>query len=435
LFLHWSIEIAFVLGLIVLGGAFAGAEIAIVSVRASRLRELADASHRGRALHDLRANPERFLATVQVGITVIGATAAAFGGATLAAEASPFIARLGLSEDTAENIALGMVVVFVSYLSLVLGELVPKSLALKWPERYALASSPIIHVLARISAPVVWFLTASSNAVLRFFGDRTSFSESRISRDELLHLVDEAGEAGEVHPRASDIASRAIELGSLRVSAVMIPRGGVRFIALDAHREELIALIDEREEDRFVVARGPEDIVGYVTARDIAQMFAKGVDGLTSKIRPVHIVPETALALDVLDILQSRRIPIAIVVDESGSIEGTVDIDDLADEVVGALVAGSPETIEYVREADGALLISASARVHVVNRLLDLDLPQSPRWSTLGGLVLHEFGAMPPAGTSVVLADGTSLDVVEVSSRRIQRLRIHPGTGSPLSTH
>ncbi len=432
--MHWSIEIAFVLGLIVLGGAFAGAEIAIVSVRSTRLRELADTSRRGRALHDLRSNPERFLATVQVGITVIGATAAAFGGATLAAEASPFLTRLGLPLHTAENIALGMVVALVSYLSLVLGELVPKSLALKWPERYALASAPIIHFLARISAPVVWFLTASSNVVLRFFGDRTSFSESRISRDELLHLVDEAGEVGEVHPRASDIASRAIELGSLRVSAVMIPRGGVRFIALDAPREALIALLDEREEDRFIVAKGPEDIVGYVTARDIAQIFANGIGNLASKLRPVHVVPETAFALDVLDVLQSRRIPIAVVVDESGSIEGIVDIDDLADEVVGTLVSGV-DTIDFVREGDGSLLISASARIHIVNRLLDLDLPQSPRWSTLGGLVLHEFGAMPPAGASVSLSDGTSLEVVEVSSRRIQRLRIHPGTGSLSPTH
>lgn len=422
--MHWSIEVAFVIGLIVLGGAFAGAEIAIVSVRSSRLRELAETSRRGRALQDLRANPERFLATVQVGITVIGATAAAFGGATLAAETTPFMTGLGLSEDTAERIALGMVVALVSYLSLVLGELVPKSLALKWPERYALVSAPVLSLLARISSPIVWFLTASSNTVLRVFGDRTSFSESRISRDELLHLVDEAGEAGAVHPRASDIAARAIELGSLRVSAVMIPRGGIQFVAFDAKREDLIALIDESEEDRFLIARGPEDVIGYVTARDIAHLFAQGTCELASKLRPVHIVPETALALDVLGVLQSRRIPIAIVVDESGSIEGMVDIDDLAEEVVGTLVAGDTETIGLVHEADGALLIPATARVHVINRILQLDLPQSPRWSTLGGLVLNELGVMPQPGARITLADGTSLEVVEVSAHRIQRLRL-----------
>lgn len=427
----WTVEIAFVVVLIVINGAFAGAEIATISVRAARMRELAATGRAGRALHRLRANPERFLATVQVGITVVSATAAAFGGATLAERAAPLLVQLGVSEHTAENIALAGVVVVVSYLSLVIGELVPKSLALKWPERYALLAAQPLSLLARISAPVVWLLTASSNVVLRLFGDRTSFTESRISRDELLHLVDEAGEAGEVHPRASDIASRAIELGTLRVSAVMIPRSAMRPMPVDATHEQLAALVEQIDEERFVVTRGPDDIVGYVTGRDVARaLAAKDGKGLSSMVRSVHVVPETALALDVLEVLQSKRTPIALVVDESGAVDGIVDIDDLAEEVVGTLVAGAPhDEVPSMRESDGAIVVPASVRVHVVNRALELELPTSPRWSTLGGLVLAKLGAMPGVGASITLDDGTVIEVVETGARRIQRVRIRRPPG------
>lgn len=422
----WTLEIAFVLGLIVANGVFAGAEIAIISVRSSRMKELAGRGGSGRALARLRADPERFLATVQIGITVVSATAAAVGGATLAERAVPPLTQLGLSPEMADRIAIAAVVMVVSYLSLVIGELVPKSLALKWPERYALAAARPLRALSRISAPVVWLLTASSNVVLRLFGDRTSFSESRISRDELLHMVDEAGEAGEVHPRASDMASRAIELGTLRVGAMMIPRPALRPIPVGATREQLTELLERSEEERFVVTREGEDVVGYVTAGDVARALARPeLGGIAALVRAVAVVPETALALDVLGTLQSRRVPIAIVVDEAGSVDGIVDIDDLAEEVVGTLVAGSSEDAPpFVREEDDSVVLPGATRIHVANRWFHLELPTGARWSTIGGLVLAKLGAMPSPGASVPLDDGTVIEVVETTPRRIQRVRV-----------
>ena len=208
--MHWTVELGIVLALVLANGLFAGAEIAIIAVRATRLEELAEESRAGALLARLRNDPERFLATVQIGITVVSATAAAFGGATLAERLADALEPLGIPHDTGEQIALAAVVVLVSYLSLVLGELVPKSLALKWSERYALLAARPLSLLAKLSSPVVKLLTASSNVILRAFGDRTSFAESQISRDEVIAVLDQASGSGEVSPRAAYWATGAL---------------------------------------------------------------------------------------------------------------------------------------------------------------------------------------------------------------------------------
>jgi putative hemolysin len=425
--MSWPIELGLLVVLALANGVFAGAEIAIVSVRASRLRELlAGRSRSAEALHALRVQPERFLATVQIGITLIGASAAAFGGATLASELTGPLVALGVSEGSAREVALVGVVLLVSYLSLVLGELVPKSLALKWSERYALVVARPLQLLSRLAAPLVWLLTSSSNLVLRLFGDRTNFSESRISRVELLDLVEQAADAGEVHPLSGDIAERAIELDSLHVSALMVPREAVRMLPEDADMDELVACLDHAEEAHFPVTRGDDDeVIGYVTMRDLARLVARRVEGgLTAAVHAIHAVPENAMAVAVLETLQTRREPIALVVDESGATAGLVEMDDLVEEVIGTVV-GAPAEIE--RCADGSAVVPASTKVHVANRSLGLALPMSPRWSTLNGLLTAELGVLaPPPGTRHALRDGTVIEVLESSPRRVQRVRVRP---------
>lgn len=419
------LELLVILGLTLANGVFAGAEIAVISVRATRLDELARERRSGAVLARLRGDPERFLATVQIGITVVSATAAAFGGATLAEQLQPVFEAAGFSARTAESLGVVVVIVLVSYLSLVLGELVPKSLALKWSERYALLIARPLYLLARVSAPLVWLLTASSNAILRVFADRTSFGEAQISRDELLTVIDQAAESGGLSPRAREIAARAVELDELHAAAVMVPRASVVSVDAEASQEELAAVLDRADEERFPVRRGGE-IVGFVATRDIARLCAGRVEGgLAAIIRPVYVVPELVRALDLLEQLQARRVPIAVVVDEVGAVEGIVDIDDLAEEIVGSLLVGdADEEAQIVREPDGAAVVPAAARVHVTNRVLDLDLPLSRRWSTIGGLLLATLGALPQPGAKVTLEDGTELEVVEASARRVHRVRI-----------
>jgi putative hemolysin len=241
-------------------------------------------------------------------------------------------------------------------------------------------------------------------------------------------VLGQATDAGEVSPRASDIANRAIDLDALHVGSVMVPRPAIVAIDVNATIDDLMQTIDISDEERFPVRRGGENIIGYVTTRDIARLLRGRVeDGLASIVRPVHVVPESARALDVLDQLQSKRIPIAIVVDESGGIEGVVDIDDLAEELLGSLLVGEHrEDALIVREPDGAAIVPATMRVHVINRRLELDLPISVRWSTIGGLVLAQSGVVPAVGTRVALADGTVFEVIEASARRVHRVRVRP---------
>jgi putative hemolysin len=421
----WT-ELLVIVALVLLNGVFAGAEIAIVAIRATRVEELASSHGAGRHLAALRRDPERLLATVQIGITTVSATAAAFGGATLAEHLGAALAALGWEAELAEEVALVAVISCVSYLSLVLGELVPKSLALKWSERYALLCARPLHWLGRLCAPIVWLLTASSNLVLKLFGDETSFTESQISRDELLAVIEKATDGGGVSAHASEIATRAIALDDLHAAAVMVPRTAVVGLHADASEAEIAALLEHADEERFPVLAGHDDVIGYVTTRDLGKLLArKGPGTLAAIVRPVHVVPESANALELLAELQRRRVPIAVVVDETGSFEGVVDVEDLAEEIVGSLVgAADPATIP--RAVDGSAVVPASLRVHLANRLLELELPVSPRWSTVGGLLLAHGGAIPAVGDAVTLEDGTRLEVVETSARRILQVRIHP---------
>src|SRR5215510_6290873 len=209
-------ELWIILGLILANGLLAGAEMAVVTVRSSRVHELLESGRRGaRALHALRENPERFLATVQVGATVIGSGVAAYGGASIAGDLAVWLQQLGVPPEASENLALVIVVVCISFLTVVLGELVPKSLALRAGERYALVMARPLEFLALLATPVVWFLTAVSNLVLKPFGDSTTFTESKLSKEEVRSLVDEATEAGTVDPDAGEIASRALDFAAL----------------------------------------------------------------------------------------------------------------------------------------------------------------------------------------------------------------------------
>ncbi|HEV8550867.1 MAG TPA: CNNM domain-containing protein, partial [Polyangiaceae bacterium] len=221
-------EMLVILVLIVGNGVFAGAEIAVVALRKARIEQLAEEGNTGAgAVLSLRADPERFLATVQVGITVIASTASVVGGASLARQIAPWFARFPSLAPHAEGIALGAVVVVISYLTVVLGELVPKSLALRGAERYALLVARPLQSLSWIARPAVWFLSASANLLLRPFGDSTTFTETRHSAEELQELVEEATVAGTIPPEAAEIASRALDLPELTAADVMVPRGSV----------------------------------------------------------------------------------------------------------------------------------------------------------------------------------------------------------------
>jgi len=421
-------EIGVIVALVLANGLFAGAEIAIISLRKTRLAQLVEEKNPAAlAVKRLRDQPERFLATVQVGITVVGATAAAFGGAALAGRLAPYLAEVPLLAGTAEPVALALVVVIVSFLTLVLGELVPKSLALRASERYALLIARPLLALSTFARPVVWVLTAASNVLLRPFGDRTTFSESRLSMEELEQLVDEAGKAGQLDAPTAEIASRALAFRDVTAGDAMVPRSRIVALPRDAPQEDLKRMLLEEGRSRMPVYDGSLDgIVGYVMAKDLAAMaWEKHLIVLDDLIRPVLFVPATAKAVHVLREMQRRRTQMAVVVDEHGGVAGLLTLEDLVEELVGDIL-GEQEQPEALFQAEpgGTALVRGDAPIREVNRALDLDLPEGEGYTTVAGLCIALAGTVPERGTRLQASDGTQIEVLDASPRLVRLVRL-----------
>jgi putative hemolysin len=278
--------------------------------------------------------------------------------------------------------------------------------------------------------PIVWLLTFSSNLVLRLFGDSTSFTESRLSSDELQQLVEEAARSGSLHPRSGEIASRAFDLAGLTVADIMVPRGKVVALRRHASPEEVRRVLLEEGHSRMPVYEGDLDhIVGYVVAKDLlAFALEQQLILLEDVLRPAYFVPETMRAMDALHQLQARRIQMALIVDEQGGLTGLITLKDMVEELVGNIVSEHETPHEALREeADGTALVDAALPIREVNRALArVELPEGETWSTVGGLCISLAGAIPTTGARFTLPDGTGLEVVEASARRVKQVRIHP---------
>jgi putative hemolysin len=423
-------ELVVILALIIANGVFAGAEIAIVSLRHTRVQQLVESARVGaKTVAALRAEPERFFATVQVGITVVTTTAAAFGGARIARNLEPLLRPLPFIGHNADGVALAIVVVLISFLSLVLGELVPKSLALRRSERYALLMAKPLALLSRVAKPIVWLLTATSNLVLRPFSDRTNFSESRISKEELEQMVDEAAKTGAIHEHASELASRALAFDRLSLADVMVPRARVDALPIRATTDQIRRFMLEERRSRIpVYDRSLDDVLGYVSAKDIVSLaWDGGPVVLSDLVRKVQLFPETVSAIEVLRFMQRERQRIAIAVDEHGVVSGMVTFEDLVEELVGDIFSERDEGVApLTREPDGSLTARGDTPIRDVNRELGIELEEPQGVTTMAGLAIALAGGIPNRNARLAAADGSVLVVLEVSARTVKRVRVIP---------
>ena len=424
-------DIGIVIVLLVVHGALAGSEIAVVSLRKTRLRRLVDDGRQTAVAVDaLRKHPERFLATVQIGITILGAVIASRGTPALTQLLRPAFDAVGLRSDYAEGAAYVGSIGLIAFASLVVGELVPKSLALRASEPYALLVGRPLLWLSSLARPVVWLLEGASNTVLRVFGDRTSFMESRLSPEELTQLLQEAGRAGALDARASDIAVRAIEFEGLTAADVMVPRNRVAAVARGAGADEIKKAVMTGHQRLPVVADdNPDDVVGYITARDVlGVVLGSGALAMEELLRPAKFFPESMRATDVLRELQSARIQLAIIVDELGGMAGLVTMEDLLEELVGEIWSEGdravPTPIRTMR--DGSALVLGSVPIRDVNRGLGIALPEGDLWTTIAGYAISLAGRIPESGTRLTAADGTILEVLESTSRRVRSVWVIP---------
>jgi putative hemolysin len=428
-------ELFVIFALVLLSGALAGAEVAIAALRSSHLQHLGHLGGKVRAIRKLRDNSERTFATTRIGIITLSTFAAILAGATVAQDLTAALQRVPALERFAGPLALAAVTLPLVACSLIVGELVPKSLSLRYPEGYALFAARPFLALSYLLRPFVWVLVSVANVFLRLFGDRTTFSEGRCSPEELQQLMDDAAKAGSLDPGIGEIASRAIDFGDLCAAHVMVPRGKVIGLSRSASSEEMQRIILEEGHSRMPIYDGTIDkVIGYVMIRDLIALFwEKDLIVLEDVIRPAYIVPRTTRAVELLNEMKRRRTQLAVVVDDTGTMAGIVTLEDLVEQIVGDIWSEDEEVPPAAirREPDGSAIVLGEVRVRDANRELGLLLPESEDWSTMAGLCLSLAGRIPAPGDVLDAPDGTQIEIVDATPRRVGSVRLRPRSSEP----
>ncbi len=423
---YWQ-EFALIAGLVLLNAFFAAGEIAVVSSRPVRIRQLAEQGSRAaQALVRLMEDHSRFLATVQVGITLAGFLASASAAVGISKDLGAFLQSLGLQPGLADTVAVVVVTLLVSYVTLVLGELVPKRLALQAPERIALAVARPIEMLARTAGPFTAFLTASTNLVVRLLGGQVEQKEESISEEELRFYVEEHQE---LKAEEKKLITGVFDFSDRLVRQVMVPRPEMACIHLDASLTEALMEVRKHGFWRYPVYQEDyDDIVGIVTVKDILfHMNDKAASTpISAVMRPAQFVPEAKRALELLKDMQALDEQMAIVVDEYGGIAGLVTLEDLLQEIVGEVGEAAPPAAPAGGPTERVL--DAAESVADVSEVLNIKLPESPHYETLAGYILHVLGAIPQEGATVEV-EGWRLIVEKMEGRRIDRVKAIPLTG------
>jgi putative hemolysin len=413
--------------LIVLNGFFALSELAIVSARRVRLEAMAEAGDRGaaRALK-LAEDPTGFLSTVQVGITLIGIFAGAYGGATLSQPLAEALRGVPGIAAQAESVALGLVVLATTYLSLIIGELVPKRLALQNAEAIAARVSGPMSVLARAGRPVVWFLRLSTEAVLRLLG-RHNVPANTVTEEEVKAMIAEGTDAGVFHEAERKMLEGVIRFADRPVRNIMEPRTNIVWLSADDPLEDVLEEIAASGHSRFPLCAGElDDILGVVQVKDVLEMVRQGGSDLRAVAREPLYVSEGIPALRLLELFRSSGVHMALVLDEYGALEGLATPTDILTSIAGELPeAGAPDEPGATRREDGSWLMDGSLGIDQAAEILGLrDVPPGD-YATLAGLVLRAMGRIPAPGDCAD-AHGWRFEVVDMDGRRIDKLLVRP---------
>ena len=426
-------EILLVIALTILNGLLAMSELAIASSRMPKLRAMADRGVTGakRAIA-LASDPGRFLSTVQIGITLIGILAGVVSGATLGERTSLWFRGLGLSETISEALGYGSVIGLITYLSLVIGELVPKQIALRNPERIACLVAPAMTLLAKIAAPIVWFLNRSGKLVLSLLGRGVARNDT-VTDAEIHSLIAEAESAGVIEPEERTMIAGVMKLGDRPAKSVMIPSADVQMLDIASSPAEVGQLIAKTGHSRFVVYKGsPENIVGVLQVKDLATAAVRRkIKSIRQLVKKAPAIPESFDALDIVNILKKSEVHFGLVYDEYGHFEGIVTAADILEAIVGTFreERREPEP-EFVERADGSWLIAGWAPIESLQEKLRLHFASRPDYQTVAGYVLNNLGHLPETGESFE-DRGFRFEVVDLDGKRIDKIlatRLAPST-------
>ncbi len=418
-------EIGLILALIVLNGVLAMSEMAIVSARAGRLKPQVGRSRGAAMALRLAENPGRFLSTVQIGITMVGVLSGALSGATLGLRLQGWLAAQGVPPDLASSLGVGGVVVGITYASLIVGELVPKQIALRNPEAVAIRVAPAMMVLSYVTTPLVILLDISGRALLWVLGVRGA-SDSRVTEEEVHVLLTEASEGGVIEAEEHTMMAGVMRLGDRTARALMTPRHDVDMLEAGAKGAEAVAAIRRIARPRMPVMDAAGDVLGIVRLSDAFNAVSRreSVD-ISALLREVPVVSDRADALDILGILYGSPDHMALVYDEYGHFEGIITTSDILEAITGAEAAQTEGEPAVVERADGSLLVAGWMPADELCDRLALPRDLAGDYETVAGLVLHQFGRIPELGEMIELR-GYIIEVIDLDGRRIDKLLIRP---------
>lgn len=428
------VNLVIVLLLIVVNGLLAMSELAIVSARTARLQQRAAEGNRGaQAALALADNPNRFLSAVQIGITLIGIVNGAFGGATLSRPLANQLAKIPGLEGAADQVAAIVVVALITYLSLVIGELVPKRIALQQAEAVAVLVARPMTALGRAASPLVHFLAISGDAVLRLLGVRAS-SEPEITEEEIELLIRQGAEAGIFHHSERAMVEGVFDIGDRSAAELMTPRHRIAFLDVAQPEEATRQVMADSPHNVYPVCEGSTDnVLGIVSSRELWRRHISGEPtDIRAALEPALFVPEIAPILTVIDQMRHQRAPMAIVVDEYGGIEGLLTFNDVLSDVVGEIDDPHQTNVRGgVQRDDGSWLLDGVFPVHELRELFDIEsLPgeDEGRFETVGGFVMDQLGHIPDVAEAFVL-NGFRYEVIDMDGFRIDKVLVAPDTG------
>ena len=422
----WT-DVIVIAGLILLNALFAMSELAIVSARPARLKVAAEGGHKGaRTALALAADPGKFLSTVQIGITLVGIIAGAYSGASLGGPTAERLVALGMPADWAEEVGFAIVIALTTYFSLVVGELVPKQIALRSAEQIAMIAAVPMALIARIAAPFVWLLDRSSSFLVRVLGARGNGGHSLTAEE--LHLVfAEATRSGVIEEEERQIMTGIMRLADRPVRELMTPRTELDTIDRRATEAEVRAAIKDSPHSLLPVADGsPDNIVGVVKVKDVLAVLLNGRKvQLARLMRKAEVIPDQLDAMDALRLLQQSDVAMALVHDEYGHLEGVVTPADLLSAIVGNFVSHQDEGDEpmVVEREDGSLLVAGSLPADALADRLEIDLPEDRDYATAAGFALSVMKKLPHEGEHFH-EQGWRFEVVDMDGRKIDKLLV-----------
>lgn len=418
-------EILIVVALTVINGLLAMSELAVVSSRPARLKVLSDQGNRGAATAmRLADNPGRFLSTVQIGITLVGVLSGAFSGATLGARLADWLELQGLTPAMADGFGVGVVVVAITYLSLIIGELVPKQIALRDPERIASRVAPAMSLIARVGAPLVFLLDVSGKAVLALLGQKGE-PEEKVTEEEVRTIIAEAENAGVLERDEREMISGVMRLADRSARALMTPRREVEVIDLSDSADEIRAQLRETRRSRLPVQDGePDSIIGVCVVKDMIDRLSDGgTHDLRDLVDEAPVVMDTANALRILRDIRTSKVHMALVFDEYGHFEGIITPGDVLEAIIGAFQEEEENEPPIVTRADGSWLVAGWMQVDEFSHELGVHIPKDADYQTVAGFVLAEMNRLPNVGEFFEKGHWR-FEVVDLDGRRIDKLLV-----------